>query len=112
MLPSAAMAQAADTGTYIEEARRKLAIDRRCPPQGEGEEIVVCGRRVETERYRLPIREGGFDPKGEMESVSRERNKLFEEGDSGIGSCSTVGPGGWTGCGARDFKRRLEQEGK
>ena len=105
---------AAQPGGKTEDwiAAARPAVERRCPPLGSAEaEIVVCGRR-ETEKYRLPIRPDGFDPKGMMESVSRERNKLLQEGDSGIGSCSTVGPGGWTGCGARQFKQRLEQEAK
>ena len=77
----------------------------------EGEEIVVCGRRDRTERHRLPIRPQGFDPKGSVESVSRERHRLIQEGDMGIGSCSTTGPGGYTGCFHRDTKRRCQQEG-
>jgi hypothetical protein len=46
-----------------------------------------------------------------MESVSRERHKLMEVGDTGIHSCSVVGPGGWTGCDLKVIKR-AEQQGK
>jgi hypothetical protein len=95
------------------EAVVTLTIVGRCDPlpEGGGEEIVVCGRRDRTERYRLPIRPQGFDPKGPVESVSRERHRLIQEGDIGIGSCSTIGPGGYTGCFHRDTKRRCQQEG-
>lgn len=76
-----------------------------------GDEIVVCGRRDEPRsRYRLPEEpDRGFDPEGPYESVSRERNGLFDVGASGIGSCSNVGPGGWTGCSANAFRRQIEQ---
>ncbi|HEX8644129.1 MAG TPA: hypothetical protein VF702_09480 [Allosphingosinicella sp.] len=79
-----------------------------------GDEIVVCGRRDESRsRYRLPEEpDRGFDPSGAMESVSRERNALTEHGArTGPGSCTNVGPGGWTGCMAGDFRRDIEQYG-
>jgi len=79
-----------------------------------GDEIVVCGRREEPRsRYRLPEEpDRGFDPGGARDSVSRERNALMETGArTGIGSCSTVGPGGAMGCMAADFRRDIEQYG-
>ena len=84
------------------EARRALA---------ERGEIVVCGSRDARSPYRLPERRQ-FDPAGPAESVSRERHRLYEVGEGGIGSCSTVGPGGWTGCMARGWKRAREQYSK
>ena len=53
-----------------------------------------------------------FDPGGTVESVSRERHRLYEVGESGIGSCSPSGPGGTEGCSFRRFKQMLEQYGK
>jgi hypothetical protein len=82
--------------------------------RARGDDIVVCGRREEPRsRYRLPeIPDSGFDPEGAVESVSRERNALTEPGArTGIGSCSTVGPGGFTGCMARHFDRQIDQYG-
>lgn len=61
-------------------------------------DIVVCAHRGERSPYRLPPQHEGFDPDGAMPSVSRERHRLYEVGQTGIGSCSNVGPGGWTGC--------------
>ncbi|MBV9930755.1 MAG: hypothetical protein JO013_07400 [Alphaproteobacteria bacterium] len=66
------------------------------------QDIVVCGRRGERSPFRLPPQPEGFDPDGPVSSVSRERHRLYEVGDTGIGSCTNVGPGGWTGC---DFLR-------
>lgn len=66
--------------------------------RADGQDIVVCGRRGERSPYRLPPQPEGFDPDGPVSSVSRERHRLYEVGDTGIGSCTNVGPGGWTGC--------------
>lgn len=76
-----------------------------------GEEIVVCGDREVRSPYRLPPSQR-FDPAGSVDSVSRERHRLYEQGESGIGSCSTVGPGGWTGCMSKRWKEAREQWGR
>jgi hypothetical protein len=77
-----------------------------------GEEIVVCGRR-EKERspYRLPEPPPRFDAGEGTASASRERNSLLEHGDTGIHSCSTVGPAGYTGCTFKAWKQSDEQWG-
>jgi hypothetical protein len=93
---------------YVAEAAKKFAVIPKCEP-GPGGEIVVCGRRDE-ERYRLPIRTEGFDASGPVDSVSRERHRLIQEGDSGVGSCSTSGAGGWTGCFHQQRKRQCQQK--
>lgn len=82
--------------------------------QARGDDIVVCGSRGEVRsRYRLPEEpDRPFDPTGRADSVSRERNAMTEHGArTGIGSCSTVGPGGAMGCMAQDFRRDIEQYG-
>jgi hypothetical protein len=99
-----------EASAYIAEAGKTLNATRRCDPAADPDEVVVCGRRIPAERYRLPIRPDRFDPKGPIDSVSRERHKLIQEGDAGIGSCSTIGPGGSSGCFHRSTKRRCEQE--
>lgn len=71
------------------------------------DEVVVCAERGRSP-YRLPERKQ-FDPAGETMSVMRERQSWAEAGDAGIGSCSAVGPGGWTGCMAKDWKRERDQ---
>jgi hypothetical protein len=80
--------------------------------QARGEEIVVCGER-DFERYRVPapLRQNGFDKNGPVDSVSRERNGLLDHGASGIGSCSTSGIAGWTGCFHNWVRRGREQKG-
>jgi hypothetical protein len=89
------------------------AAPRIVPPCNErGEEIVVCGERITNQPYRLPPQQSeGFDPWGGTDSVSRERNKLLGPGPAGNGSCTVVGPGGWTGCDIAVIKQ-AEQQGK
>ena len=77
------------------------------PTPAQPQEIVVCGQ-PEDSRYRLPTPDG-FDPRGLVDSVSRERNRLLDVGASGIHSCSAVGPGGWTGCDLRRWRQAHEQ---
>jgi hypothetical protein len=95
-------------------SRAQIRIVPRCSSQASSsDEILVCGRRSETERQRLnTIIDDRFDPGGTVESVSRERHRLYEVGESGIGSCSPSGPGGVEGCSFRRFKQMLEQYGK
>lgn len=69
----------------------------RCPDGHDADAITVCGRSDGAGGYRLPPPQG-FDPAGPIDSVSRERHRMLDVGATGTGSCSTVGPGGWTGC--------------
>jgi hypothetical protein len=73
-------------------------------------EIVVCGSRDERSPYRLPPPPPPvFDWRGSAPSVSRERNGLFDVGETGIGSCSNVGPGGPFGCTFKQWKHQEQQ---
>jgi hypothetical protein len=76
--------------------------DDKCPTNTNGEEIVVCRRLDESERFRVPkdLRELQITPKNEAWAV-RQQSALVE-GQTGTGSCSTVGPGGQTGCFVRE----------
>ncbi len=82
-----------------------------CRKERASGEIVVCARpEDQRSRFELPVLNDRFDPNGEMESVSRERHSLYEVGDTGIHSCSTVGPGGYTGCDFIRWKGDREQD--
>jgi hypothetical protein len=69
-----------------------------CPKAADGE-IVVCARRPERERFRIPKELRG---KGEPPSETSwgSRNELLEEAArvNLPGSCSTVGSYGQSGC--------------
>ncbi len=68
-----------------------------CPRSTESE-VVVCARKPESERYRIPERYRNSGPLQTRQSWA-EKAKSFEYvGRTGIQSCSAVGPGGYTGC--------------
>jgi hypothetical protein len=75
---------------------------------GKDADVTVCGRRTTKNRYQVsdPQR---WDPSGQRASVLRERMSWIEEGDTGPGACGAVGPGGWTGCMVKDWKRKRQQ---
>ena len=96
LVPTPAAAQAPQ-----ERIRRMVVYGSDpCPRAANSEEIVVCARRPETERYRIPreLRDqaGGDDP--ESTSWAARAEALEYVGRTGIQSCSTVGPGGVSGC--------------
>ncbi len=69
-------------------------------PKGEGDEIVVCARLPESERYRVPkpIREAKAAEHKEQSWVTRSRD-IDQAGNETLpNGCSAVGPGGTTGC--------------
>lgn len=68
-----------------------------CPPS-TADEIIVCARRPETERLRLPPDARGAAPGAESEAWQNRARALDEAQEAGIGSCTAVGPGGSTGC--------------
>jgi hypothetical protein len=85
-------------------------------PRSTDDQVVVCARRPEAERYRIPerLREGG--PPQARESWANKAKVLETVGDTGTFSCSPVGPGGYTGCltqiikQSRDQRRRQAEE--
>ncbi len=99
LLPGQAPAQ---EGTY--RTRTVLVYgDDPCPKSENPDEIIVCARRPEEERYRIPreLREAERAATiAREDNVAANRAQLASGRDAatGIGSCSTVGPGGTTGC--------------
>lgn len=84
----------------------------RCPTNTNGEEIVVCRRLDESERFRIPqdLREAEVKPQNESWAV-RQKDAL-NTGGTGIGSCSAVGPGGGTGCFGQEAARSRAENRK
>jgi hypothetical protein len=67
-------------------------------PVSTDDEITVCARRPENDRYRIPepLRDNPNDPKND--SWVNRAEALEYVGRTGIGSCTPVGPGGGIGC--------------
>ena len=69
-------------------------------PESTGDEIVVCARKAEGERYRIPqaLRESS-SPENRAWT---DRVLAYETvGRTGAQSCSPTGAGGWTGCASK-----------
>lgn len=79
-------------------------------PESKGDEIVVCARMGEADRYRIPssLRDDPNDPRNQAMS---ERIKSYEYvGASGTMSCSASGAGGFTGCGLKEIDRAYAEK--
>lgn len=87
-------------------------------PRSTDDRVVVCARRPESERYRIPPK---YRPGGTPQQTEAWANKakvLETVGDTGTNSCSPVGPGGFTGCEmqvikqARQLRRQQAEDNK
>ena len=97
--PALAQQPAAETGTARSEKVNIVIVygDDSCP-QSQGNDIVVCARKGEEERYRIPEPLRG-DPNKPSNQAWGERVRSMEYvGRSGTESCSPSGAGGATGC--------------
>lgn len=74
--------------------------NQRCPTDNDGNEVVVCVRRSASEQFRVPkeLRELQITPENEAWAAKSGATLAAGEGANAIGSCSTVGPGGQSGC--------------
>ncbi len=81
-------------------------------PRSTDDEIVVCARKPEAERYRIPerLRQGGSLQSRQSWAA---RAKTFETvGATGTNSCSPVGPGGFTGCVTQVIRQAFDERGE
>ncbi|MDP1908781.1 MAG: hypothetical protein Q8K85_10810 [Hyphomicrobium sp.] len=81
-------------------------------PRSTDDEIVVCARKPETERYRIPerLRQGGSLQSRQSWAA---RARTFETvGATGTNSCSPVGPGGFTGCLNQLTRQAFQERGE
>lgn len=104
IIPFAAPAQA-------QRSERVLTIFGSDPcPTSNGEEIVVCRRRPEAERYRIPEELRRTEDRGN-ETWGDRAGTLEYVGRSGTQSCSASGAGGASGC-FRELARKACEEDK
>jgi hypothetical protein len=110
LLAGAAMLIPASAGAQSgERIKRVIVYGREACPRGSGDEVVICGRRPENERYRIPeeLREPSDNPENESWAVRAQ--SLEYVGRTGTQSCSTVGPGGFTGCWEQMMRQAREE---
>lgn len=86
------------TAAAPERIRQVVVYGRDPCPRGRGDEIVICARRPDNERYRIPRALRDQTPTRGGTSWAARARSLETVGRTGIQSCSTVGPGGFTGC--------------
>lgn len=106
-------------------AQRELRVtvygDDPCPVASGPDEIVVCGRQDEEERYRIPrsVRDRRERRPGGTAWGARAEDLEEAQRDTRPNGCSVVGTNGQTGCGAafarqwyRDRRERRMQRGR
>ncbi|WP_417612916.1 hypothetical protein [Parasphingorhabdus sp.] len=85
--------------------------DDPCPPSTDNE-IVVCARKDENERYRIPETLRGGELGEAKNQAWSERVKSYEYvGKSGTSSCSPTGAGGFTGCTQELLRQAYAEKG-
>ena len=78
-------------------------------PRSADDQVVVCARRPEAERYRIPEKLRPNGTRQQTEAWASKSKVLETVGDTGINSCSPVGPGGFTGCLTQVIREAREQ---
>jgi len=111
-LPSFAAGVALLTGMAAIEPLPALAQSRSAEilvygtdpcPRSTDDQIVVCSRRPESERFRIPpkLRSSGSPQK--RNSWVNQSRVFSRQGMTGPQSCSAVGPAGYTGCALQEI---------
>ena len=78
-------------------------------PRATDDEVVVCARRPEKDRYRLPEALRPADPPQLSTSWGVRSKELATLGQTGPGTCSGVGPGGDFGCANKEILRGVAE---
>ncbi len=103
LLPAPAFAQGAETGPANDRVNTLIIYGDDACPQSSPDEITVCARMNESERYRIPERlRQSEDPANESWA---SRVLAYEAvGDFGPLSCTPIGLGGELGCTAKQIE--------
>ena len=104
-LPAPALAQA---GSRVSEI---IVYGNDPCPRSTDDEVVVCARKPESERYRIPENFRGTGPRQAGEAWANKARALETVGATGINSCSPVGPAGFTGCTEQLIKEAFRERG-
>jgi hypothetical protein len=96
-MPAAAQEKEGPADNPSEKVNQLIVYgDDECP-KSEGNEITVCARKPESERYRIPenLR---TDSSPENTAWTQKVESYETVGNFGTLSCSPSGYGGWSGC--------------
>ncbi|MFV0624949.1 hypothetical protein ACBY01_13195 [Sphingomonas sp. ac-8] len=100
--PAVAQPQAEQASNAPPQRTRSVTVygDEACPKAESENEVVVCARKDESERFRIP-KELRDPPSQEAaaQSWANRAETMMEVNKVGLpNSCSPVGSGGQTGC--------------
>jgi hypothetical protein len=104
VLPAPAMAQQGNGNV----AEIIVYGDDPCP-RSTDDQVVVCARRPEAERYRIPEKLRQSGTRQQTQAWAKNARAIESVGATGINSCSPVGPGGYTGCLQQVIREAREQ---
>ena len=104
-----ASALPADAQTAPVRTREIIVFGTDPCPRATDDEAVVCARRPERERYRLPEALRPTGPPQVSQSWSVRSKALATLGQTGPGTCSGVGPGGDSGCALKDIQQGVAE---
>lgn len=106
----AALPAAAQTQSQTPQRTREIIVFGTDPcPRATDDEVVVCARRPEKDRYRLPEALRPTGPPQLSQSWSVRSKELARVGQTGPGVCSGVGPGGDFGCALKDIQKGVAE---
>lgn len=101
LLPAAALyaqAPAASPVVGPEKITQVIVYGEDPCPKSEGDDILVCARLPDSDRYRIPT-ELRTDPNApQVQSWASRARTIEYVGRTGTDSCTPVGGGGFTGC--------------
>ena len=78
-------------------------------PRSTDDQVVVCARKPESERYRIPEKLRPSGTRQQKEAWASRATEIMTVGATGTNSCSPVGPGGFTGCEMKLIKEARTQ---
>ncbi|WP_426265690.1 hypothetical protein [Sphingomonas sp. LHG3443-2] len=104
------LAAAPATAQQAQQRTREIIVFGTDPcPRATDDEVVVCARRPEKDRYRLPEALRPSGPPQLSQSWGVRSKELATIGQTGPGTCSGVGPGGDFGCALKDIQRGVAE---
>jgi hypothetical protein len=106
----ALLAQTAGPSAPEEKINQLIVYGKDECPQSKGDEIIVCARLAEKERYRIPT--SLRDDPGDIRKEAFTNKVIAYEhiSASGTMSCSPSGAGGFTGCGLGEINRAYAEK--
>jgi hypothetical protein len=104
-----ALAIPADAQTAPQRTREIIVFGNDPCPRSTDDAVVVCGRRPEKDRYRLPENLRPSGPPQLSQSWAARSRALSTVGSTGPGTCSGVGAGGTDGCALREIQQGLAE---